>query len=210
MGYETQPPAEPFMPDTRSTLLKRVQDPSDGEAWTEFVALYEPLLLRYIGSRGLNDNDARDVVQNIFTSLVRVLVDFRLDRNKDRFRTWLWRVAHSALIDWARRKNRHSALREEWAQRMDVANSEPEPEWEIAFKKRVLEFSLERIREKTQPKTWSCFEKHILKGRPAGEVAERLGMMTGAVYVNASRVLERVRLCAADYMDDDEAPPDVP
>ena len=32
------------MDQTRSTLLMRVRDPADAEAWGEFVALDEPLL----------------------------------------------------------------------------------------------------------------------------------------------------------------------
>ena len=33
-----------LMDRTRSTLLMRVRDPADAEAWGEFVALDEPLL----------------------------------------------------------------------------------------------------------------------------------------------------------------------
>ena len=40
------------MNPTRSTLLMRVRDPADAEAWGEFVALYEPLLRAYVRGRG--------------------------------------------------------------------------------------------------------------------------------------------------------------
>src|SRR5438876_4377291 len=55
------------MPETTNvSLIRRVQNPSDTESWRQFVAVYEPLLISYVRSRGLREDDARDVVQQIF------------------------------------------------------------------------------------------------------------------------------------------------
>ena len=190
------------MNETRSTLLKRLSDPKDEASWGEFVSLYQPLLLRYVLSQGLNREDAADVVQNVFASLVRTMVDFRLNRTKGRFRTWLWRVAHNALIDWARRQNRQEDLKEQLAGQVHAA--QPEPDWDRAYQERIMEYSIGQVRALAQPKTWACFQRHILDGRPAIEVAEGLDMKPGAVYVNASRVLEKVRQCCVEYGDDED------
>ena len=39
------------MTTTRATLLARLKNRSDAEAWTEFHKLYAPLLYRYARSR---------------------------------------------------------------------------------------------------------------------------------------------------------------
>ena len=39
------------MEETRSTLLVRLRDRSDEEAWQTFDELYRPLLVKYAGSR---------------------------------------------------------------------------------------------------------------------------------------------------------------
>ena len=61
---------------------------------------------------------------------------------------------------------------------------------------------LERVRTQSQPKTWACFEQHILRGRPSVEVAAELRLTANSVYVNASRVLARVREQCADYEEE--------
>jgi RNA polymerase sigma-70 factor (ECF subfamily) len=61
------------------------------------------------------------------------------------------------------------------------------------YRRRIMEVVLERVRAQAAPATWSCFEGRILEGRPASEIAAALGISTNAVYVNASRLLARVR-----------------
>ena len=52
----------------------------------------------------------------------------------------------------------------------------------------------------------------MLARRGGTQVAEELGMKVGTVYVNASRVLARVRRQCVEYMEDfeDEAIPERP
>ena len=195
------------MPETRSSLLQRLRSSScDEKSWREFVALYEPLLLRYVQARGLAENDAIDVVQNVFASLLEALRKFELDHSRGRFRTWLWRVTQNAIADWSRRQKRRRAAEDGWRETIEEfgtsSTEELEEEWETACRQRVMEFSLVRIRDETRSKSWSCFEQHILKGRPAADVATELGLSAGAVYVNASRVLARVRRKCTEYLED--------
>src|SRR5215472_14509304 len=121
------------MDRTRSTLLMRIRDPADGRAWGEFMALYEPLLTAYVRHRGLALEDTRDVVQDVFARLVKSLPEFRLDRARGQFRTWLWQVCQSALIDWARRRKRQSRVEGAWLKRLSESpppqESDSDPHW---------------------------------------------------------------------------------
>ena len=150
--------------------------------------------------------DARDVVQDVFARLVRALPEFELDHTRGRFRTWLRQVANSAIADWARRQRRQAKEEEAWRDRfatMENANGdECDAEWVAAHHKRVLDFVLSRVRTETQPKTWACFEQHVLQGRPSAAVGTELGLTANAVYVNASRVLARVRQSCEEYMEE--------
>ena len=42
----------PLTPTTRASLLLRLCDSEDHEAWVEFVTLYEPVIYRSCGSTG--------------------------------------------------------------------------------------------------------------------------------------------------------------
>ena len=194
------------MEETRSSLLRRVGNRNDAESWREFIALYEPLLVAYIRSKGLQESDARDVVQEVFVKLHRAMPDFQLDRSRGRFRTWLWQVSTHAIADWARRHRRREGAEEGWRDRLaahpPAPNEQPDEEWITSYRKRVLAYAMERVREQSQPRSWGCFEQHVLKGRPSVEVAAELGLTANAVNVNASRVLARVREQCAEYMEE--------
>jgi RNA polymerase sigma-70 factor (ECF subfamily) len=195
------------MSETSSSLIRRVRDVADAASWREFVALYEPLLLSYVRSRGVGEHDARDLVQEIFSRLVRALPNFTLDHSRGRFRTYLYQVAMSALNDWHARNGRRGVAESQWRserQQDETAdhNPEPESEWTITYHRRVLEFALERVRARTRPETWACFEEHLLRGRPGAIVAADLGCTTNALFVNASRVLQKVREQCADYLEE--------
>jgi hypothetical protein len=46
-------------PTTRASLLLRLRDSQDHEAWVDFVSLYEPVAYRLLRRHGLQDADAR-------------------------------------------------------------------------------------------------------------------------------------------------------
>ncbi|HJN10352.1 MAG: hypothetical protein QGG09_11400 [Pirellulaceae bacterium] len=49
------------LPETRNSLLLKVRDPADADAWIEFAAIYRPVIYRLARRRGLQDADAEDL-----------------------------------------------------------------------------------------------------------------------------------------------------
>jgi RNA polymerase sigma-70 factor (ECF subfamily) len=188
--------------ETSSTLLGRVRDTGDAASWSEFVALYEPMIVRYARGRhpGLSEPDARDVAQDVFARLLKALPAFELDRTRGRFRTYLWQVTTSALADRARRGRRRTDAEREWLARHQTPDDQTE--WDRTFRRRVLGHALERVRGASSPRAWACFERHVLGHEPAATVASALGVSTGAVYVHSSNVLARVRAQCAESLED--------
>ncbi|MFO0867034.1 MAG: sigma-70 family RNA polymerase sigma factor [Gemmataceae bacterium] len=199
------------MLETNTSLIRRVRNAQDARSWAEFVSLYEPLLIGYVKSRGLPESDSRDVVQEIFITLLRAVPNFDLDHRKGRFRTWLWQVTMTGIADHFRRRKPQERAKDAWVERARQSGNvappdEADPQWETAHRKRVLEFVLPKAKAQTQPKTWHCFEQRILQGRPGPDIAKELGITANAVCVNAARVLEKVRaLCAEVDEEFDDA-----
>ncbi|WP_010587337.1 RNA polymerase sigma factor [Schlesneria paludicola] len=182
------------MVETRVSLIQRVRNKSDEVAWTEFFTIYHPLLMAYFRKQGVLEHDAADLVQDLFTRLVPAMSRFEFDSGRGRFRTWLWRVTQNALTDWSRRQVVRNRAEQGWADQHEPTDADgASREWDEMYRRRILEVGIEQVRQTTQPATWACFEGKILKGRPASEVAAELGVSTNVVYVNASRVLARLR-----------------
>jgi RNA polymerase sigma factor (sigma-70 family) len=188
--------------ETRLSLLARVRDLGDGRSWGEFHAIYRPLIFGYLRSMGLKEHDAHDLTQEVFCRLLAILPKFVLNPRKGRFRTYLWKLTYSALVDRARRRRVRDRAEEEWVRRFcEINESESrrlEELWIDQHRKRILEVALPRVREATSPTAWACFEGRLVHRRPAAELAPRLGITANAVYVYASRVLQEVRRRCAE------------
>ncbi len=94
------------MHTTSPTLLQRLREPNQGQAWARFVDLYTPLLLTWARRTGLQPHDAADLAQEVFAVLVRKLPEFRYDPAKKNFRGWLRTVC---LNKWRDRQRLRAA-----------------------------------------------------------------------------------------------------
>src|SRR4051812_43509906 len=76
------------MHTTPVSLLEQLRQPTSADAWERFVRLYTPLLFSWARRLGLQEQDAADLVQDVFTLLVQKLPGFQYDQRKS-FRAWL-------------------------------------------------------------------------------------------------------------------------
>jgi RNA polymerase sigma-70 factor (ECF subfamily) len=186
---------------TRSSLLLRIRDANDNESWGEFYEAYHPILIRYVRSHEIGVQDAEDLVQDIFVNKLRTaMADFEFDRQRGKFRTWLFGVTINAIRDWARRRqNRERATGKTDQFTGPIGPSVTEElsrEWEQFHHEQIMQYAMKKSRELFEPKTWQCFERRMLTGQSGSEVAAELGLSVNAVYTNAHRVLEKIReLC---------------
>src|SRR5271165_6603384 len=97
-------------PTTRASLLLRLADPEDQQAWMDFVALYEPLVHRLLRKAGLQDADVREVAQEVFLAVSRNVARFEPIRGRGSFRGWLRRVTRNLLINVLEHQRRRPAI----------------------------------------------------------------------------------------------------
>lgn len=79
------------MNTTPVSLLVRLCQSRDDDAWQRIVELYTPLLLYWGRRLGLQEADVADLVQEVFAVLVEALPRFE-SRQGERFRGWLWTI----------------------------------------------------------------------------------------------------------------------
>src|SRR5258707_1223697 len=91
------------MHTTSPSLLDRLRDSAEQEAWNRFVKLYTPLLFFWARRLGLQDQDAADLVQDVFAVLVQKLPEFTYNRNQG-FRRWLHTILNNK---WRNQQRRH-------------------------------------------------------------------------------------------------------
>src|SRR5262249_6822800 len=91
--------------DTSLTLMMRVKNPDDPEAWDEFVGQYRPMIEGWCRSWGLPPSDIEDVTQDVLLRLLAAIRQFEYDPSRS-FRSWLKTVTRNALTDFTRARRR--------------------------------------------------------------------------------------------------------
>ncbi|MGL4420499.1 MAG: RNA polymerase sigma factor [Gemmataceae bacterium] len=189
--------AEP--PLTRVTLLHRLRDGSDAEAWRDFIRLYGPVVYGFARTRGLQDADAADMVQEVLRSVARNAGKMEYDPSKGTFRGWLYTVTRNKIYNFlSTQKNRPKASADSGSyERLDAVpnrdDGDTDAVWELEYQRRVSAKAMERVKHEFHRNTWEAFWGTAVDGISAQEVGEKLKMTPGAVYVAKSRVIARLR-----------------
>lgn len=184
-------------PRTRPSLLLRIRDPGDVEAWNQFVEIYGPLVYRFARKRGLQYADASDLTQDVLKSVARASPRLQYDPGRGTFRAWLFTVTRNEILDFlARQKRRPAAIGDTDVR--DIAERESRRDvetdfWEEEYERSLLEWAMETVRSEVQESTWKAFRRTAIEGKGAAETAQELGMSTGSVYVARCRVVAKLR-----------------
>jgi RNA polymerase sigma-70 factor (ECF subfamily) len=188
------------MTKTPSSLLERLRQPFEPEAWARFVSLYTPLIYSWGRRAGLQEQDAADLVQDVFVTLLQVLPTFTYDAHKG-FRSWLRTVTLNAWRDRRKRRASRPLPGDEAALAAAVAPDGLESFWDAEFRQELVSRALAVMQADFRPATWKAFWEQVVAGRPAREVAAELALSPGAAYAAKFRVLDRLRQELAGMLD---------
>jgi RNA polymerase sigma-70 factor (ECF subfamily) len=187
-----------FTPSTRASLLLRLRDSQDHEAWIEFVSLYEPVAYRLLRRNGLQDADAREVMQELLLAVSRSIDRWDPAKERGSFRGWLRRVARNLVINWlkhrARRVNATGGPDMQMLLEMLPAVDGPESvEFDHELRRALFQKAADQVRSEVQPSSWNAFWETGILGMSTTEAAQKLRMTVGAIRVAKCRVLARLQ-----------------
>jgi RNA polymerase sigma factor (sigma-70 family) len=184
-------------PLTRPSLLVRIRDPRDAEAWSQFVDVYAPLVYGYARKQHLQDADAADLTQEVLRAVAGAIGRLNYDPERGSFRGWFFTIVRNKLRNLLTRNGsqcRGSGDTGAHAM-LDAlpAREEDSAEWDREYERRVFSWAADQVRGEFEESTWQAFWLTAMEGKTPKEAAAMVKLSVGAVYIAKSRVIARLR-----------------
>lgn len=182
-------------PDTRASLIARICDMGNEQAWNEFASIYQPVIRRFIHKHGLQSADADEIQQEVLKRVARSVSTWEGTDKRSTFRGWLYRITRNLTIDFLRKRKNEIAKAPEsdvGLSHLEAPNAEESGEFQIEYEKQIFHWAAERLRPTIKVVNWDAFWLSTVEGVPIEEVARRLDISCSTVYVARSRIMARL------------------
>jgi len=188
---------------TRKSLLGRLKNWEDNESWRQFFDTYWKLIYGFAVQRGLNHEEAQEVVQETVVAVAKSIGKFSYDPKVCTFKTWLRSVTRSKIANQFARRARHSALASAPAD--DSSGTAPlervpdeqggqwDEAWDAEWQKNLMDAAIQRVKRRISIEQYQMFDLFVLKQWPARDVAKTLGVTIAHVYVAKHRLSKLIR-----------------
>jgi len=191
---EPDPKTDPYA--TRKTLIQRVQDQHNEEAWEELINIYSRYVYSILISMNVSEGDSDELHQEIMIKLWKRLPE--LDIENLRFRNYLSTVTKNTVLNFIRGRKRRID-REEKALadttltyldsiRLPDIEEISEKEWRIY----LTHLALQNIEPLFSKNAITVF-KLSLQGLTAQQIAEQEDITLSTVNTLKSRVKSRFK-----------------
>ncbi len=193
---------------TRESLLLRLKDERNEDAWREFHSIYGRLIFGYSLHFDISYAEAEDVVQEVCIKVFRQIIRFDYSPERGRFRGWLKTMTRNTVIDYLRRKQtRLKASREfrrDMEQKLKDEAAADDEIWRKEWEKALYETAMERVRERVGEETFRIFKRYVLDRDSAQDVANETSLDANAIYAVKHRVLKYLRNEVEKIRNDEE------
>jgi RNA polymerase sigma-70 factor (ECF subfamily) len=191
-------------PETRPSLILRIQGPRNELAWSEFVATYEPFLQHLIARQGVPPGHVADVTQQVLAAIARSVEQWQDDGGQASFRRWLNRVSKNLVIKFMNRERRQVGGRggtdfwEQLQQVTDTASAEAE---DGRYEYELVVWAAQQVRSEFRETSWRAFWATLIEGRSVNAVAAELNVTPGSIYMSRSRIMARIQAKLGELTD---------
>ena len=181
-------------PETRVSLIRRLADRNDADAWTFFEDYYQQPVYRFARSHGLQPEDAKDVVQEVLIAVHRSAANWKPSGRVGSFRAWLAETARRITLQITRQRSRIGQGTGGSGFAIEIgdvaaglqADDEDDRRWTFYCAASI-------VQKEVSPQHWMAFWLTAVEGKAADEVAGILSMKAGTVYSAKCRVLAKLK-----------------
>lgn len=191
------------MDTTRASLLLRIKDQRDAEAWAEFDSIYRPMLRRYAHRWRLPAEEVQDVVQQCMVAVHEHIERFDYDPKKGRFKGWLRTIVSNRVKNYLRDRRESPGDSHDF-KRAQTRELTPEEAFDRVWLDEHLRHALDRVRQNVEEVAFNAFQEYVIKERQVNDVCEEFGITAAQLYKIKWRITQKLRDKMAELTCEDE------
>lgn len=186
------------LPETRPSLVLRLRDAQDQEAWETFLEIYQPMIFRLIRQKGIQEADAREVTQEVLLAVASAIDRWDHDPEMGTFRGWLSTITRNFVVNFLIKQSRHprpvghAGIRSE-LENVAAPHGEASRQFDLEEKRQIFRWAADQVRMEFRDDHWKSFWLTAVEGQSIPSVAADLGLSIGLVYVTRNRIMKRLR-----------------
>ncbi|MBO7223739.1 MAG: sigma-70 family RNA polymerase sigma factor [Kiritimatiellae bacterium] len=193
---------------TRSSVMAGVKEGSDA-AWKRFYDLYAGFIYGIARSKGLMEQEADEIVQNVMLDVISHFKgDFVYDRKKGSFRGWLGHLVGWRVNDLIRQRTHisrgekvtYTPIDEIQISQNPELDSMIEEEWRAVTIGRVLK----QLQEETSLEHFQVFYALEIDEWPTEKVCKTFGVTRGNAYQIRKRLRDKFDTILKQELNNDE------
>lgn len=171
------------------------------------ASTYRPLVYRLARTKGFQDADAQEVAQEVLGAVAGAVQRWEPDRERGRFRDWLFRIARNLMINFLTRR-KHGPIATGGSGMTELLEQQCDPScdetavFDLEYRREVFSWAAGQVRQQVKPRTWQAFWMTSVEEHAVVDVANELGMSVGAIHIARSRVLGRLREAVRKFEQD--------
>lgn len=180
---------------TRSSLLGKLKNLGDRDAWQEFFDLYWALVFNFAKRAGFDDSDAEDIVIETVAIVSQKINEFKYEREQGRFKTWLLTIARNRIGDRFKKSARLKRQGQTFAldelpadTHMALTLPDLEKIWDEEWRSNLIDMTLRRVRHIVGARQFQIFHSYVIQENNAAKVAAFFDISRNQVYMAKNRV----------------------
>jgi len=190
-------------PNTSESLLIRVRDARDEQAWYQFTEVYRPVIVRLARGKGMQGADAEDLAQQVLVSVAGAINRWEPDAKRAKFRTWLRRVTENAILNALTRGSCDlvpgDSIVRSLAEQARSDDSLDSQQLQLERRREIFRWAAAQVQEEFQADTWQAFWLTAVENQDVDEVAATLHKSRGSIYTARSRVMRQLQLKVQEF-----------
>lgn len=181
---------------TRRTLLQRIVDVEDTQAWYEFVYYYRGYIYGILRHMNVSHHDAEEIIQAVLLKVSEIIHGFEYDPSRGRFRGYLARITANAARNHFRSSRKNISL-DETMENCGIpeelsSESELEQLADKEWEEHLYRLAWQNVSGSFGDNMCKCWEMLCAEKSPQ-EIAAELNISESSIYVYKKRIQEKLK-----------------